>query len=84
MNVRWLPRSEEGIRMQPVLALVTRRTWYGIRFGREAHMSFSERYQGTRGIPIQWHRFFGGRISFCRKPLPDDRPYPRFSEGSPR
>lgn len=79
-SVRWLPRWEGQDRMRPVLAIVTRWHWYGIRFGRERYMSFSERNQGTRGIPIIWHRWFGGFISFTRRPLPDDREYQRFDE----
>lgn len=26
-------------------------------------MTFSERLQGTRGIPIQWHYYLGKRLS---------------------
>lgn len=71
-------RNEGRDRMRPLLVLVTRSNWYGVRFGREQFKSFSERYQGTRGIPILWHYWFGGRISFTRTPFPDDRKYPRF------
>lgn len=78
MIVRWLPRWEEGERMRPVLAFITQSHWYGIRFGRERYKSFSERNQGTLGIPILWHYWLGGIVSFTRKPLPDDRRYPRF------
>ena len=73
-----MPRQEGAETMRPLLAIVTRRYWYGIRFGLERYKSFSERYQGTRGIPILWHYWLGGRISFTRTPIPDDRQYPRF------
>lgn len=36
---------------------------YGIRFGRPRHPLFSERNQGTNGIPVRWHYALGGRIA---------------------
>lgn len=83
-EIRWLPREQDSERLRPVLAFITRSAWYGVRFGRERYMSFGERYQGTRGIPIQWVRFCGGLISFCRRPIPDDRKYARFGMGGER
>lgn len=54
---------------------VNNRTIIGIRFGRGWRL-FSERYQGTRGIPVRFIYLFGGLVTFVRPrptalPLPD-------------
>lgn len=65
--IRWLDRAE-GTR--PCLSIAGKKKWLRIRFGREQKKAFSERYQGTRGIPIQWHYIFGGRISWSWRSMP--------------
>ena len=80
MRIWWMPRIEDNETMQPCLGIYTGKYLYAIRFGKEQFKSFSERYQGTMGIPIQWRYLFGGRLSFLRKPVPDDRKYPRFPQ----
>lgn len=80
MKIGWMPRMEGTERMQPCLGVYVRGNLYALRFGRERYKSFSERFQGTRGIPIQWRYLFGGRLSLLSKPAPDNRKYPRFEE----
>lgn len=40
---------------------------WGIRFGRPRFRLFSERCQGTRGIPRRYWYFFGGRLTVIRR-----------------
>lgn len=56
---------------RPMLLIEMRGSTIGIRFGRERHKSFVERMQGTRGVPIRWHYFFGGRLSIRLYPARD-------------
>lgn len=34
-----------------------------VRFGRPDRLPFTERNQGTGGIPVRWHYAFGGRLA---------------------
>lgn len=34
-----------------------------VRVGRPSRLLFSERHQGTRGIPVRWHYALGGRLA---------------------
>lgn len=69
MRVWWTPRYEDGIGMQPCLSVLMGDRLFQVRFGFERHRSFTERYQGTRGIPKQWRYLFGERLSFRFKRL---------------
>lgn len=45
----------------------------GFRFGVNKHPLFSERYQGTRGIPRRFFYVFGRRLTIIKRlPLPSD------------
>lgn len=39
----------------------------GFRFGRHPRPLFSERYQGTRGIPRRFFYLFGGRLTIIKR-----------------
>lgn len=64
MSARWLPRFEDGDVMRPCLLIGLGAHYLFVRFGHEKHKAFTERLQGTRGIPIRWRYLFGGRLSF--------------------
>lgn len=48
----WRPLPREGARADLIL-----------RFGRPDRLPFTERNQGTSGIPIRWHYALGGRLA---------------------
>lgn len=39
---------------------------WSLRFGRPTWRSFTERYQGTRGIPERYRYALGGRLTLIR------------------
>lgn len=55
VRVLWWPGSRVEPRMARALTIVTPRGELLVRFGRDAWVSFSERYAGMRGIPAYWY-----------------------------
>lgn len=58
----WSNRSQNSV--NPAISLHWRGSRFlWVRFGRGGFRLFSERYQGTHGIPITWRYYLGGRVS---------------------
>lgn len=55
----WRPRSAEYERANLI-----------VRLGRPERLLFTERNQGTRGIPVRWHYALGGRLAVRWEPRP--------------
>ena len=58
--------THSGVHFRAVL-------WLGpiaLRFGRHGWRKFSERNQGTRGIPRRFFYLFGGRLTIIRAHRP--------------
>lgn len=59
--ITWIPSENSGQNAMAILRFNSLNI--AIRFGKARSQLFSERNQGTRGIPIYWRYYFGGRIS---------------------
>lgn len=63
MSIKILPRIVDGEKTRPAILLSTARRYVIIRFGREQHVAWTERDQGTGTLPVNWHYAFGQRLS---------------------